>query len=274
MQAFRNITSTPVAAGARWLALAALALLALPGCSDRTADLQQQITSLQNELERAHAEAAAAQKQLAEATPPSSETAGRSGGGTVSREEIERSYEEAARVFRSGLESQMPEAQLGNFTLYKPQVEEFPHRSEFSMEVRLRGKPVQIDRIPVKAGLDGKWTFPTVAEVGALIERLKSAPPSILNTTSIAPDSSAASTASASAPAVRTESSIAAPAASNQTVVVQWGDAPASPPAASPQAPPPPARSYAPAPPPPGAPREPAGPTKVMPASRDVQIKF
>jgi uncharacterized small protein (DUF1192 family) len=279
MQAFWKSPSTPLAVRPVGLLLSALAVLSLAGCSDRTADLQQQITSLQNELDRARAEVEAAQKQLAEAPQPTSGGSAKSSGsgdagnsGATSREAVERNYEDAARVFRTDLEAQLPEVQMGNFTLYRPEVELFPYRSEFSMEVRLRGKPLQIERIPVKAGLDGKWTFPTVTEVGSLIERVKNSPPPTFSTASAAPQPGAAPAGGAPAPESRPDTSIAAPAAANQTVVVQWGDAPAGRPAASPDAPSPARAGNPAAAPAPAAP--PAGPTKVMPASRDVQIKF
>lgn len=272
MQAYRISLSQP---RVRWLALAVLTVLFLPGCSDRTADLQQQITSLHNELDRARAETRAAQEQLAEATSAASSKGSSASGSDTDGGAVARNYEEAARVFRTTLESELPDVQMGNFTLYKPEVEKFPFRSEFSMEVRLRGKPLQIDRIPVKAGLDGNWMFPTVSEVGALIERLKNAPPSGLANAGPPQEASrsfnSTPTPSAGQPAV----GVTAPAMSDQTVVVQWGDAPVVQTPANPQTASPVRGASSPAADPmPVVPRGSAEPTKVMPVSRDVQIKF
>lgn len=244
-----------------WTALAgAGALLVLAACTDPSADLQRRVTFLQDELDRARAELDAANGRLAAAAE--SAAPGASESETALRDQMKRSYETAAREFRAELQSRLGDAKM-DFELYQPRIESFPHRSEFSVEAQIDGKPIQVKNIPVRAGYDGRWLFPSVSEVAGLIEQAKNAPASAQAST--APEAPAPPPRSGSRAA---DPGVAAPSPSNQTVVIQWGGgADASRPAPRESAPAPAERAPAP------SPRD-ATPAPVMPSSRDVFIKF
>lgn len=240
-----------------------LAFAVLPvGCSDRTADLQQQIMALRAEAERARADLQKAEGELERLRghePRAPATA------EIDRSALESGYEAAARALREQVQQQLTEAQVERFTLFRPQFEEFPHRSEFSMEVRTGGRRLQIDRIPVKATAQGRWVFPSAAEVASRIEQARNAP-----ATPTSPN-----VAEPSSPDRPPE--VVAPTPSNETVVLDWGDARGTASsrsgAASGREPP------APRPPPaggrtPASADRPSTPVQVMPAQRDVLIHF
>lgn len=238
----------------------------LSGCSDQSADLQRQLVALREEFDRSQAELQNANRELSQlrSQKESAPAAAASTGGVANREQLDRSYEAAARDLRGEVEKQVTDVKMENFTFFKPQYEEFPHRSEFSMEVRIGDRKVQIDRIPVKTSVDGKWVFPTATEVAARIERAKS-------TAASAP----ASTTTRPHPAVAVPSG---PTPATQTVVIQWDPPSGVSAMREPDrgAPPPPSALQQPSTPQqPSAPSaQPSTPNAVMPVQRDVQIKF
>lgn len=230
----------------RW-AVVLPALLALAGCSDRAADLQIRLSHLQDELDHTKAELEAANRQ-----------AGSSSGSSVplpSAAEIERNYDQAVSEMRHDLERQLTGGRVNNVVSYQPQIEEKPYHAEFSLEATLGSRIVKIEHIPVQAGLDGKWTFPSAEEV---IGRLKQIP----ENTAPPPRSTQAKPGHNSPP----QEDLVAPGPASETVSISWGDAPG----AGSRSSPPPRSPSEPAP----APSAPAEPAKVMPTSRDVHIKF
>jgi hypothetical protein len=259
------------------LPLFALGIAAtLSGCSDATVDLQQQIAVLKAELEKARAEKSAVtdvplQEKPAKPSAADSET-------------LKQNYETAGRALRAALEKELTGVQLESFTLYQPKLEPHPHKSEFSMEFRSSGTKFNLDRIPVKGSLDGTWFFPSVEAVVTQIERVKAvalaeraapAPPQPQPRTTLNPAHSAGREPTQ-------------PAMANKTVSVEWdtrGSAtapsgtgigqPPQPQRAAPARSPmeEPARQPSPLAPPPPPARQ-GAPSSVMPAQREVQIKF
>lgn len=222
---------------------AVLVLAPMCGCTDRSADLQRRITHLEDELDRARAEGEAA--TTADAEQP---IEGESETAVLAR--IARSYEAAASRFGTELKAQLGGAEIG-LSSDKPRIESHPFQSVFSLEIRSDGKPVQIRDIPARGSFDGRWSFPSVAEVRAMIEQAK------------------APVVARAAREVRPAASgVAAPSASDQTVVIDWGGGSGG--IAGAAAPLP---AAAPAPAPATAPAA-AEPTRVMPSSKDVYIKF
>ncbi len=249
---------------------AGFALVAgLAACTDRSGDLQRRVTFLQDELDDVRAELETANRKApadAEA-PPTVDAPARGASETAIREQIARSFETAARAFRSDMESQLPDFHLDALTRSEPRIDSFPFRAEFSLEARAGGRRVQIREIPAKAKFDGAWLFPTVPEVTAMIERVKNGQPSAAAVTDHTA-SPARTVRGTSPPTDRPESSgVAAPAAADRTVVVRWGDERRAPAEENPPSAPREVRVES-------APAEPAEPTRVMPSNRDVVIKF
>ncbi len=256
------------------LPLFALGIAAtLSGCSDATVDLQQQIAVLKAELEKARAEKSAVtdvplQEKPAKPSAADSET-------------LKQNYEAAGRALRAALEKELTGVTLESFTLYQPKLEPHPHKSEFSMEFRSSGTKFNLDRIPVKGSLDGTWFFPSVEAVVTQIERVKAV--------ALAERAAAPPPPAQSRPAPNTAQPVGReptqPAMANKTVSVEWDSrgvatAPSSAGIGQPQrvapARPPmeePARQPSPQAPPPSPARQ-GAPSSVMPAQREVQIKF
>jgi len=238
----------------------------LPACTDRTSDLRLQIHDLQDQLDRARAEVDATESSR-QGTTEEKANVFAAGSETDLRAEIGRSYETAAREFRRQLESGLGDTQLKGFTLFQPRIESYPFHSEFSVEVSIRGKPVQIRRVPVKARLDGNWIFPTVGEVTSLIDLAKNSPAGQQHSPSTA------SVPETPAPARLRGATLVAPDGADQTVVIQWSDGTG-------------ARTISPPPEPaeraaaterlaePSTPQSESAPTRVMPSAQDVLIKF
>jgi hypothetical protein len=253
--------------------------LGLTGCSDANVDLQQQIAVLKDELEKAKSE-----KSKTAAQPPEEKPAKSS---APDQETLKQNYEVAGRALRAALEKELSGVQLESFTLYQPKLEPHPHRSEFSMEFKTGGVKFTLDRIPVKGALDGTWFFPSVDALMAQIERVKAVAQTeqtrALNTVSTPQTRSAP----APAPAQSGGRELSSPATANKTVSIEWDSQSSAPaPAAAPAglqpprvAPARPPMQEAPAPvprpqEPSQSPSRPGTPNSVMPAQREVQIKF
>ncbi len=235
----------------------ALAVLSA-ACSDRSADFQRQVMSLREELERAHADLRRAEGEIENARNKTTDAPASSAPAELDRAALESSYEAAARTLREQVQQQLSDAQIEGFTLYRPQFEEFPHRSEFSMEVREGERRLRVDRIPVKATAHGQWVFPSVAEVVARIRQAGDTRPAGRGAQVAAEDRGTV------------QAGVRGPLGAEATVVIDWGEANrASPPRSAASRAPDAAPPAAPAPP-----DRPAAPAQVMPAQRDVQIKF
>ena len=257
----------------------------IPGCSDATVDLQQQIAILKEELEKARAEKTAAAMPRQEEKPATP--------SAPDPETLKQNYETAGRALRAALEKELSGVLLENFTLYQPKLDPHPHRAEFSMEFKAGGTKFTLDRIPVKGSLEGTWFFPSTETVVAQIERVKAAALAQRPVTVTAPISPQNRPIPTPVPTGITQTGVrelASPASANKTVSIEWDSrvgtpapaatttevqavqpqrvTPARPqvqedpvrPPRSQESPQPPARQGA--------------PNAVMPAQREVQIKF
>jgi len=251
---------------------------ALSGCSDATVDLQQQIAVLKGELEKARAEKGAASTVPLQEKPAKPSAA--------DSETLKQNYEASGRALRAALEKELTGVQLESFTLYQPKLETHPHKSEFSMEFRASGTKFNLDRIPVKGSIDGTWFFPSVEAVVAQIERVKAVALAERAVATSAPPQPQPRLAPATAHSGAREST--QPAVANKTVSVEWdsrgggtapsgagGGQPPQPQRVTPSRPPMDdlARQPSPQPPPPTPSRQ-GAPSSVMPAQREVQVKF
>ena len=224
------------------------------GCSDRAADLQIRLSSVQDELDRTKADLDAANHQTDSAPP--------SGTALPSVAQIEENYDHGIKEMRHDLEHQLTDGSVSNVISYQPRIEEKPYHAEFTLEATMGTRPVRIEHIPVRAGPDGKWTFPGTDE---LIGRLKEIPQ--------APAGRAESRPETPAPApARAATAIAAPGPANETVTVRWGEAGHPRPTAPARRESTSDRSSPPSSP--ATPAAPAEPAKVMPTSRDVRVHF
>jgi len=248
--------------------------LGLGGCSDANVDLQRQITVLKDELEKSKAEKAAAPD------PPANEMPAKSAAADA--ETLRQNYESAGRTLRAALEKKLTEVHLESFTLYQPKLEPQPHKSEFSMEFRASGVKFTLDHIPVRGSMDGTWFFPSVDAVVAQVERVRAV---ALAERQSSPNAAPAPRSSAR-PAQAEAREVSSPATANRTVAVEWDSKGTASPAPSGQEP----LQQKAAPvravgqqdlqrtprqqdqPQPSAPA--SAPSSVMPAQREVQIKF
>jgi len=232
-----------------------LGTLALCGCSDANVDLQRQITVLREELERTRQEAAAHPSPSAPRNDPAPTAQAVADSNTV-----QSKYEAAGRSLRSDLEQRLSGEQLENFTLYQPQFEPFPFKSEFSMEFRSAGHHFTIDHIPVKASADGAWVFPTVESILTQIEKAKTATLAQKQKEEPIPSPAPAPQRGANRPEAASTKETTAPAAANKTIVVRWEAGPAPKGGSGGTAP--------------GATGTNTAPAQIMPSQRDVQVKF
>jgi hypothetical protein len=193
----------------------AVLAMAVASCTDRAADLELRLTSLQNELDHAKAELETANRKESPAPePPESAQPGVS--------EIERNYDRSVAEFRQDLERQISDGRV-NVTPGHPVLDGKPYTAELGVEGTVHGRPVN-DRVIARAGLDGKWTFPSTSEV---LDRLNKAPTGPLT---------AATDTRPIAPRATPEPprKIVSPMPADSTVVIKWADTPAGarPPAA------------------------------------------
>ncbi len=253
--------------------LAEIALLGaasgLWGCSDANVDLQRQITVLRDELERVKKEKAAQAPQPEE--KKEQKPAAHPGADLQT---VKSNYESTGRALRADLEKRLSDTQLESFTLYQPKMDPYPHKSEFSMEFRSGGSRFSLDHIPVKATAEGAWAFPSADSILAQVEKIKSSAAAERPQASVSAGARSASRAGQPDPR-----EVSAPAASSKTVVVGWesrgGPAQSQPqnqnsPAGAPV-------KVVPASSPAGQSAHPTNsptPSSVMPAQREVQIKF
>lgn len=259
----------------------AFVAVVLFGCTDANVDLQQQIAFLKEELERAKAE------KISSPPPPPAEKP-----ATPDPETLKQNYEKSGRALRAALEKELSGVQLESFTLYQPKLEAHPHKSEFSMEFRTAGIKFSLDRIPVRGSVEGNWFFPSVDAIVTQIERVKAAAKAEQTERSQAPNpsSTAQQGRTPTGPSQSGARELSSPAAANKTIAIDWDNRAGSPTPPSPTAGPPglqPQRTSPLAPSaqeaptrfprqqePTQAPASQGAPNSVMPAQREVQIKF
>ena len=205
-----KISSRALLRGRWMLALPAVLGMAAASCTDRAADLELRLSTLQQELDRTKAELEAANRK--ETPAP--------GAALASVSEIESNYDRQLREFRQELEGQMSNGRVNSVTAMHPVIDEKPYTAGFALEATLQGRSVTLDRVPVRAGLDGKWSFPTAAEV---LDRLAKGSASAATGAS---DSRSVATARSS-PADPQPRELVSPMQATQTIRIDWGDRPA-----------------------------------------------
>jgi hypothetical protein len=208
-------------------------LFALIGCSDRSQDMEEQVTQLRKELERTQKELQTtkqaldtAKEQLAQAkinpsaasvkpVPVATAAPARAEKSATAslppREMLEDSYLAAAKSLRKELDAKLKNFSVETCTLHNVQIPEqvYPVTSAISLALKSKsGQPYQLE-FPVKADATGKWIFPSVSEI---VERVESAKTTTASAPAAAPQAAPAQAAPA-APAQ--PSSRGQPAAQN-----------------------------------------------------------
>jgi hypothetical protein len=240
--------------------------LSIPACSDANVDLQKQITVLKDALEKAKAE-----KTALEATPREEGTTRPSYSDP---EALKQNYEVAGRGLRSALEKQLKGVQVESFTLYNPKLELYPHRSEFSIELKSGEMKFNLDRIPVKCSIEGTWIFPSLEVIVAQIERVKALARVERAGASNSPVKQ--QPRSAPDPSQTGVRDLSSSIATNKTVSIEWDTHGSAPPTTAqkvglqPRSVPESKQSRQEEPP---ATRQ-GSPNSVMPAQQEIQIKF
>jgi hypothetical protein len=237
--------------------------------------MEEKVTQMQRQLDQTQKELQAAKDALAarESTLPTTtttQTAAASSGGVPSRETVEQSYSTSVIAFRKELEANLKDFRVESCTTHSVQMpsEFFPFTSQLSLAlVSDDGKNFTTD-IPVKADVNGKWIFPTVAEVTQRIASVRHA---------------ASTSASSRSSAQKQPAGFETPAPYMKvdgTFVVQWPEAKGA--TTSAQTPLPVANTPSVAaatvppssPPPHPQPSAQPGAQPVMPVNRDVQVQF
>lgn len=203
----------------RWLLWAAPSALALAAasCTDRAADLELRLSQTQNELERTKAELETASRKESPAEP----------AALPSVSEIERNYDHALKEFRQELDQQISDGRITSFTPTHPIIEEKPYTAGVRLEAMLHGRTVALEPVPMRAGLDGKWSFPSAGEVLDLLNKAPAGPAT--------PAPETPSTAARTPPA-EPPHQLVSPMPASETIKIEWPKPPGS------AAPPAPAR--------------------------------
>jgi hypothetical protein len=127
--------------------------------------------------------------------------------------EIERNYDRGLKEFRQELDQQISDGRITAFTPTHPVIEEKPYKAELGLEAMLHGRSVAVDQVPIRAGLDGKWTFPSAGEV---LDRLNKA------TTGPATPAPETPSTAARTPPAEPSHEIVSPMPASQTIKVEW----------------------------------------------------
>lgn len=256
-----------IAQPARIQILSAILTLFVPfcflGCSDRSQQFEDRIAELKKKIELLQGQLESAKNNVnkTEGNSPSDST---NSSSPPTKEALQSSYESLSKSLREEISSKLTGFRIESCTLQSVQMPEnlYPFTSEISISLRSSdGKPYQLD-LPVKANYAGKWFFPDANEIVERINAVKSVAP-------ITEKEAAGNQApSKSRPPMMSV---------DGTIVIQWGDAPKSPPpshktseSTATSAPSAPASTPVPTPPPAPAPDK----QPVMPVNRDVHIKF
>ena len=192
-------------------------LLLLSACSQRSQELDEQVTVLQKELDQTEAQLQAANQSLKAAREELAHLKGTSGrpsetaatpapvisatSSLPARETLERSYTEQAKALKQRLQEKLQNYSVGTCTLRSITVAspEYPVSSTISISVRSSGgSSFQLD-VPAKADPNGKWSFPETSEI---VERIEEIGRSSVQTSSRPSETSATSSRGADRTAI------------------------------------------------------------------------
>jgi len=184
-----------VAHRCKFMALLSLSFLAV-SCGGPSANSDERVVRLSQELEQTQAELQAAKKNLTAAqsevaklkssAPSSSLSVGSAAppvpaapsaaAAVPSREVLEDAYTTAAKALKKQVQDKLKDFTVETCTLHNINMAQldFPITSSISLALRARegGVPYQLE-FPVKADSRGKWIFPDTAEIVAMIEAAK-----------------------------------------------------------------------------------------------------
>ncbi len=252
----------------------------LVACGEQPEGLDERVTQLQKELDRTQGElqstrqaleaskeeltrlkanASGTKREVANPTPISS--------AVPSREALEASYMAEAKALKKQLQSQLKDFTLGSFTLHNVQLpdSQFPITSWISLAFQASdGKQCRLD-FAVKADSKGGWVFPETAEIVRRVAEAKK---------------TAATSDTSESHAPKTGPSEPQPNAvttmpSTTTSVIQWPNSASTPASRDTAKSSDPAARQNPVTAPPGPQTAPAqSPKQVIPADRDVLIRF
>lgn len=245
----------------------------LAACGEQSGELGERVTLLQKELDRTQIELQSATQALQASKEELSKLKGSATGATLevttpapissrapSRESLEASYMAEAKALKKQLQGQLKDVSLGSFTLHNVQLPDnrFPITSWISLAFQAGdGKQYRLD-FAVKADLNGSWVFPETSEITRRVAEARKIAATSTTSESKAgpsePQPNVATTMPSSTTVTIEWPNSNAPAASRDTTKQNTEAAPRGPQA--PQAPPA------------------QGPKQVIPADRDVLIRF